>query len=74
MPLAFANPDDYDLIEPGNKLVITDLRQALKEKDQVVIAKDDGSAEFVAKLDLSPRDREILLADGLLSYTRMKGQ
>ena len=74
LPLAFANPDDYDLIEPGDSLVIADLRQAVKEKDQVVIAKDDGSAEFVAKLDLSPRDREILLADGLLSYTRMKSQ
>jgi aconitate hydratase len=74
LPLTFANPDDYDSIEPGDRLVIADLRQVIKEKDELVIAKDDGSAEFVGKLDLSPRDREILLADGLLSYMRMTGQ
>ncbi len=74
LPLAFADPDDYDLIEPGDTLVVADLRLAIKEKDQVLIAKADGSAEFVGKLELSPRDREILLADGLLSFTGKENQ
>ena len=74
LPLAFADPDDYDLIEPGDTLVIADLRQAIRERDQVVIAKADGSAEFVGQLELSRRDREILLADGLLSYTGQQNQ
>lgn len=69
LPLVFADPSDYDRIEPGDDLVIEDLREAVEEKDEVVIAKAHGSAEFKGKLELSPRDRAILLADGLLSYT-----
>ena len=30
--------------------------------------------EFTGKLKLSPRDRDILLAAGLLNYTRQKAQ
>jgi len=70
VPIVFADPMDYDRIELGDRLVIQDLRAAVAGQDQVRIAKADSSFEFVGRLDLSGRDRAILLADGLLSFTR----
>ena len=47
-----------------------DLLEAVKSSDEVKIANADGSLEFTARLDLSERDRAILLSGGRLSYTR----
>ena len=70
VPIVFADPMDYDRIEPGDVLVMEDLRTAVADKDQVRIAKADGSFALVGRLELSARDRAILLADGLLNWTR----
>jgi aconitate hydratase len=68
----FAQEADYDKIECGDELAIDSLLEAIKGSDTVRIVKADGSFEFVGKLELSDRDREILLAAGLLNYTRKK--
>ncbi len=54
----------------GDVLKIDNLLEAVKGKDQLKITA--GSIEFVGKLDLSEREREILLTAGLLNYTRTK--
>ncbi|MBP8302878.1 MAG: aconitate hydratase [Phycisphaerae bacterium] len=73
VPIVFADPADYDLLAPGDGLVIEGLRTAVAGQDRVRIAKADGSFDFVGTLDLSDRERGILLADGLLNYTRGRG-
>jgi len=70
VPVEFAEPGDYDRIEAGDELVIDNLLEAIKGSDEVKIAKADGSYEFVGRLGLSKRDREVLLAGGLLRFTR----
>jgi aconitate hydratase len=72
VPVEFANPADYDKIEQGDELRIDGLLEAIKSSDTVKIAKADGSFEFTGRLELSERDREILLSAGLLNYTRKK--
>jgi len=72
VPLEFDNPADYDKIEADDELQIDGLLEAIKNSDSVKVAKTDGSFEFVGKLVLSDRDREILLSAGLLNYTRKK--
>jgi aconitate hydratase len=72
VPILFADPTAYDKIEQDDALVIEDLRGAVAETDAVTISKKDGSFSFVGKLELSPRDRDILLADGLMQYTKQK--
>ncbi len=72
VPLVFADPSDYDRINPGDALVFKDLHQAVANLDRIPIAKADGTLEFTARLELSPRDRAILLAGGLLSFTRLE--
>ncbi len=69
VPIQFADPADYDKLDAGDELVIDDLLAVVKASDTVKIRKKDGSFEFTGELDLSGREREILQAAGLLSYT-----
>jgi aconitate hydratase len=72
VPIEFADPADYDQIQQDDELLIDSLLVAIKSSDTVEVAKADGSFEFTGKLELSDRDREILLSAGLLNYTRKK--
>ncbi|MCP4259159.1 MAG: aconitate hydratase [Planctomycetes bacterium] len=72
VPIEFANPADYDKIDSGDEFHIDNLLEVIKADDKVKVVKAGGSFEFVGKLELSPRDREILLSAGLLNYTRKK--
>ena len=72
VPIEFADPVDYNKIKPGDELQIDGLLEAVKSNSEVKIVKADGSLEFIGKLDLSDRDREILLSAGLLNYTRKR--
>jgi aconitate hydratase len=72
VPIEFAEPADYDKIAPGDDLRIDNLLEAIKSGETVEIAKADGSFEFTGKLELSERDREILLSAGLLNFIKAK--
>jgi len=72
VPIEFAEPADYDKIECDDELVIDNLLEAIKGSDKVEIVNATGSFDFVGRLELSTRDREILLSAGLLNYTRNK--
>jgi aconitate hydratase len=68
----FADPADYDRIEPEDELQIDDLVEAIKGADEVRIVEKSGRYDLVGRLILSERDREILQSAGLLNYTRKK--
>ena len=72
VPVEFAEPKDYNKIEADDELQIDGLTEAIKDSDTVKIVKANGLLEFIGKLDLSDRDREILLSAGLLNYTLRK--
>jgi aconitate hydratase len=72
VPIEFADPADYDKIECGDQLRIDNLEEAIKASDKVKVVKTEGSFEFVGRLELSDRDREILLSAGLMNYTRKR--
>ena len=68
LPLTFKNPEDYDKIAQGDSIEFTALRDAVKAGGDI-IAKANGK-EIPLICDISDRDREIILAGGLLDYTR----
>jgi len=74
VPIRFADPADYDRLQANDELVIEDLLGAIRGSDQVEIRKADGSFAFTGKLELSARDRDILLAAGLLNFTRQESK
>ena len=69
LPIEFATVSDYEKINEADILRIDGLRDAIRSKNEVKVAEANGRYEFVGKLNLSGRDREILLAGGLLKYT-----
>jgi len=70
VPVEFDNPDDYDKIHSDDKIQIPNLLDAITNSQKLEIINRSASTQFNGKLDLSDRDRNILLAGGLLNYTR----
>ena len=70
VPIEFDNPADYNKIKPEDQIEIPNLLDAVEEKDSVTLVDKTSGFEFSGKLTLSARDREILLAGGLLAYTK----
>jgi len=68
VPIEFACPADYDRIGPDDRLGVENLPEAVKKSDEVRIFDESVGFEFTGRLVLSARDREILLAAGLLNY------
>jgi aconitate hydratase len=69
VPIEMANAGDYDKINEGDRLRIDGLLEAIRSKNEVKIVEENGKYEFIGKLGLSGRDRQILLSGGLLRYT-----
>jgi len=70
MPLIFADPADYDAIQPGDELSIEGAAAAVAAADTIEVANLTQAASFTCKLTYSDRQRAILAAGGLLNYTR----
>ena len=68
LPLTFKNPDDYDKISQGDELAFKGLREAVKNGGDIIAIANGEKISL--SLDISDRDREILLAGGLLDFTR----
>ena len=69
LPLTFDDPGDYDRLEAGQELRIAGLSAAIASAETVTVA-NAGGAEIICRVNLSPRQREILAAGGLLQYMR----
>jgi aconitate hydratase len=70
VPLTFDDPAAYDMIERDDRLRLDDLRTALATSARVRVVNTRTGAAFTASCVLTPREREILLAGGLLAQTR----
>lgn len=68
LPLYFVRESDYDIIEQGMSMRVPGIRKALESGESEVRAMA-GDREIPLRLELSRRQREILLAGGLLPYT-----
>lgn len=68
VPVVFSDPQAYQTIAQDDWITIKDLRKAIAEQDHVVIYHKEGRWELVGRLILSARERQILLAGGLLGY------
>jgi aconitate hydratase len=73
LPLVFANPADYDSIEQGNKISIPGITKAVADGSSEIPVLVDGR-EVTTRLDVSDRQRKILLAGGILDQAKQKSQ
>ena len=71
--LPFADAADYDALEQDNDLTITDIRAGIAQGSLTVVNNKTGKA-FTALCNLTQRQQDILMAGGLLNYTKEGGQ
>ncbi len=70
LPLNFANPDDYDKITQGDELSLKGIKNAIINNEPAVLVNLTTNEEYEIKYDLSQRQKDIILAGGLLNYTK----
>lgn len=73
LPLVFQDEAEYDEIAQDDQLKLTDLHKGLETGTVTVLNMTNGK-KILFKCALSERQREILLAGGLLAYTREAGK
>jgi aconitate hydratase len=71
LPLAFADPGDYDALAQGGKLTLQNIQSGMAAGK--IKVTDETGKTFTALCDLSARQQAILMAGGLLNYTREGG-
>lgn len=70
LPVTFADAKDYDGIELGDTLKLTGLKDGIPEKDVLTVQNVTKGTAFDVRLAASARQRQMLVAGGLLNYTR----
>ena len=69
LPLTFRHQSDWDLVEQGHELRLDRLHDQIRS-DVVVMADVTTGRSFDLEHDLSDRDRQIIMAGGLLNLAR----
>lgn len=70
LPLTFADEADYDAISFGDVLSLPDIRGRLSRGEAVVLRNETTGRDIPLRADFTRRQVEMLLAGGLLDYTR----
>ena len=71
LPVTFENPEDYDKLNQGARLTISDIVAGMEAGKLTVT--DDTGAQYQVTCSMTQRQRNILLAGGLLNYTKEGG-
>ncbi|MBN2389174.1 MAG: aconitate hydratase [Anaerolineae bacterium] len=67
VPFTFVDPADYDRIQPGDELVIPNIREILGENSLISVENRTQGVEISVQVNLSDRQVKMLLAGGLLN-------
>lgn len=70
VPLTFAQENDYDNIEEGDLLEICNVKQIIIENGKLLLVNQTKKETYQLVCDFSQRQRNILIAGGLLNYTK----
>ncbi|QYJ15849.1 3-isopropylmalate dehydratase large subunit [Rubrobacter xylanophilus DSM 9941] len=73
LPLRFKDEDDYERFEQGQKWELPEIRERLERGEEEVPLRSEGGEEITLLAEFSPREREILLAGGVLRMLRREG-
>ncbi len=69
MPLTFKNPDDYDKLNQGDKLTLTNVFDGM-DKGEITLTDETTGESFPLSCSFTERQKAILKAGGLLEYTK----
>ena len=74
LPLTFANEADYASVEAQDLVEIRGITDALTKGSELALSDKTNGRSIKLKYSLSSRQRDILLAGGMLNYTKRNAQ
>jgi len=73
LPLIFADPDDWNRIEQGDRLSLPDVRIAIQQGKTVRVVNLSKDEAYEAVHSMSPHEVEMVLAGSLINLVKQKG-
>lgn len=70
IPMTFVEESDYDRIDQMDELSIKSVISQIQKGDTVTVTNVTKGFDFAVKVDLSERQKDMLIAGGLLNYTK----
>jgi len=74
LPLTFKDPDEFQKVKQGDRLRINNVREGLRVNGLLKVENTTQQRIFEVHHGLNQREIEILLAGGLLNYTRNRSK
>ena len=74
LPFTFKNEADYDTIDQMDELELPNIRTAIANGGKVILKSKTKGTEIELEPVLTERQRDLVLAGGLLNYTREQNQ
>jgi aconitate hydratase len=74
IPMNFVNEADYDKIETGDELILDNAREQIQSGSEITVRNKTKGEDYKVKVVLSERQVKILLAGGLINYTKLISQ
>lgn len=72
LPLIFVNPEDYEKVNQGDILRLSDLVEGVKGSQRYLVFNKLKNTYFEVYSNLNEKERELILQGGLLPYVRKK--
>ena len=72
IPMTFENEGDYDEIDMGDEIVIENIIDQIKSGSRLIVKNKTKNKDIPVNVSLSERQVEIILAGGLINYTKSK--
>ena len=73
MPLTFKNPDDYDKLNQGDELELTDIYAGM-DSGEIKLNNISTGEEYILNCSFTERQKAILKSGSLLAYTKEIGE
>ncbi|MCS7084202.1 MAG: aconitate hydratase, partial [Aquificaceae bacterium] len=72
LPLELENPSDFELLNQGDVLQIENIHESLKLGKSIKVLNESLNKEINCKYSLTPKQVDVLIKGGLLSWVKSK--
>jgi aconitate hydratase len=72
IPLTFKIEEDYNKIDQGDRFKIQNIRKRIQNNEPVIVQNLTKKTEFEVNYELSTRQKNIIVAGGMLAYIKNK--
>ncbi|MFH1378872.1 MAG: aconitate hydratase [bacterium] len=72
VPLTFSNESEYDTLEQGDVCLLQNMRKYISYETRMKLINKTKNKNISINIDLIGRERKIILAGGLLNFTKNK--